>query len=670
MTVWRFAALFLIGFLPLPLVDGFTVLGALPQGSALAVLMHAGIGLGLALVMRLLWPLWRWLLPASLRGTGRPPADAAPLAAGLAWALAAQLPLLAEAIGLRQLFRSGLGLTVTLLAILLLAALGARLLARVRLPDGRRTLALAGGAYLALALGFLARDAAGQAKIHGATTAPLATAQAERRPNVVLIVLDTMRAEGVGGAWEGQTPMPWFEDFARRGRRFERGYSGSNITPPGHAALFTGKYPAECGTLPLGEIALPTTERTLAEVLREQGYRTVGVTSNVRISAGFRFHQGFEVYDDSLVVNGDFYVACQRLGKGSLARSLAGRFLKQGQSGGAERIAGDRAGREGLRGTLKQVLAWIGGDKWAKVKAADTTAQVARALDQLAPAADEPVFLFVNYIDPHAPYVTRADLAQAFPPNLADAEFDEVRDDPVRFHARLDELGSQLRDGAGGLDARVRWVEEAYWEQSRELDEGLRELFADLERRGVMREDTIVLVTADHGEHLGEQGHFRHGTTLFEPNVRVPMWLFCPGVPAGVDASSLVSGVDFFPTVLTALGLPREAWPEGLAGVPFQQAGDPQRVVRFESGRLRGFMTGTRKLIAKDDGKELDWAYAFDLAEDPLEERNLIGPNTPAWVRELADRAPFQSAADATTVHAESGMTNLGAMGYAEELAQ
>lgn len=670
MTASRFAALFLLGFLPLPLVDGFMVLGALPQGSALAVFLHLLVGLGLALGARLTWPLWRPLVPTSQRVGGRPTADAAPLAAGLAWALAAQLPFLTDALGQRQVYRGVWGLAITLLALILFTALGARLASRLRLPSGRRAVAVAAAAYLALGLGFHLRDAAGQAEIHAASAQPLAVSQAAQRPNVVLVVLDTMRSEGVGGEWEGQTLMPWFEEFAQRGRRFERGYSGSNITPPGHAALFTGKYPAECGTLPLGEIALPAEERTLAEVLREQGYRTVGVTSNVRISANFRFNQGFEVYDDSLVVNGDLYVACQRLGKGSLLRCVAGQFLKQGQVGGAERIAGDRMAREGLRGTLKNVLKWVGSDKWEKVKAADTTAQVGRALDRLDPAADEPVFLFVNYIDPHAPYVTREDLAAAFPPNLADPDFDSVRTDTVRFHARLDELGARLRDGSAGLEQRVRWVEEAYWEQSRELDEGLRDLFTDLERRGILEEDTIVLVTADHGEHLGEDGHFRHGTTLFEPNVRVPMWLACPGVPAGVDASSVVSGVDFYPTVLTALGLPQEGWPAGLAGRPFQAAGDPERMVRFESGRLRGFMVGTRKLIAKDDGTELDWAYAFDLAEDPREQRNLAGPDAPAWVREMARNSPFRSAADAVRVLEGSGAVDLNAMGYASELQQ
>ncbi len=645
----RFLGVFLAGFALLPVLDGFWVLEDRLQGTAWSVLFLAAAGALLASACRLAWPLFRWTLPESLRAAGRPSGDAAPFALGLAWALAPQLPLLASGVWSdRLMYALRWALPVTVLAVFLITALLAHGLRTLRLPAGGRLAGLLLLVYGATAAGFAWRDAHAWRLIETTRFAPAAAVSAAQRPNVLLIVLDTTRFEAIGGSWEGQSLMPWFNEYARRGRRFVRSYAGSNFTPPGHAALFTGRYPAECGTLALGEIGLPLEQWTLAECLRRQGYRTAGVVSNMRIGLGLGFSQGFEIYDDELVRETTAYIGCLRLAQSSLVRSLGGRLARQGVQGALKIFASDR---------------------WATVDAEGTTAQTAKVLDELAPGEDEPVFLFVNYIDQHLPYVTRHDLAEAFLPNLSEPDLEATRRNTLLFHNKLDELGEDLRSGAPRAAERARWVSEAYWEQCRELDEGLRDLFADLERRGILRDDTVVVVTADHGEHLGEQGYFLHGTTLREANVHVPLWISCPGVEPGLDESSIVSGVDFAPTILTAIGLPAAEWPSGLAGRPLQEAGDPERLVRFECGPLRGFLAGTRKMIAYDHGDRLEWIEAFDLAEDPREERNLIGPDAPEWVRAFAANPPFSTSSQAGTIIQGSGAIDLAALGYAGESA-
>jgi arylsulfatase A-like enzyme len=645
----RFAAAFLLGFLPLTLFDGFWVMGDRNEATWLAVLLLALVGSLLALLCRAVEPVWRLLAPAEARlRTGSRP-DLAPLALGLAWGLAPQAALLADEplrtrLSFHVLWAPGTTLAVAAVLFYLLV----RGLRGIRLPGTHVLLGLTLAAYLLTAAGFGWRDAA-SARVQQAAQRPdRAQIAAAQRPHVLLVVLDTLRAEGIGGAWEGQTPMPWFEEFAARGRTYARGYAAANFTPPGHAALFTGRYPAECDTLGIGEISLPGAQRTLAEHLLAAGYRTAGVTSNVRIGKMSGFHQGFEIYDQSLVAESTVFIAGTRVAQSSLTRGLGGRFARRGLLGAVKRFASN---------------------SWASVDAAQTTAIALRTLDALEPTPGEPVFLFVNYYDPHLPYRTREDLAREFFPNSSEPDLDACRTESLTFHGKLFELGADLRSGtptARTLE-RVRWVEEAYWEQCRELDLGLRELFSGLEQRGILNSETLILVTSDHGEHLGEHGHFLHGSTLFEPSVRAPFWLSGPGIAPGRDADSLVSGVDFFPTVLTALGVAQAEWPSGLTGSPLQGGVPVDRLIRFESGTLRGFTTQHRKMIARDYGDHLEWTHAFELAADPEERNNLIGSAAPAWVLEFMQRPPFSASAGAGLRTEGAGTLDLAALGYVEE---
>ncbi|MDA1260938.1 MAG: sulfatase-like hydrolase/transferase, partial [Planctomycetota bacterium] len=605
MSTLRFVLLFLLGFVLLPICDGFLVLSDRQEGRALATLLSlALLGLPLALLVRLGRPLFERLLPARLRVSA-----ALPMAAGLALALVPQLaPLLpGKSLGGRFSFHPFWAPVSTLAGLAVVIAVLGRALPRMPMRTGRLA-ALVLLAWGGVAAFFGWQDARAQHLLLSAQYEPAGEARAPQEPDVTLIVLDTLRDGGLLGAWMDQDLMPFARATLADARSFSVSYSASNCTPPGHSAMFTGMYPAESGTLPKGHIRLPAENTTLAEYLRKFGYRTLSVVSNTRLDSILGFAQGFEVWDDSLVVDptGHYY-AFRRVANASVVRAIGGKRLMMRLKALADRTTSANQ---------------------HDVTAQMTSARVGAVLDEALGngARTEPVHLFVNYIDPHMPYQTRTDLASAFLPNVEDAVMEAARPSMPALLEQLLKLSGRLEDGVDPaqdpeLARRLTWIEEAYWEQCRQLDEGLRDLFEHLRRHGLMDPEDLVVLTSDHGEELGEHPKFGHGTALFEASVRVPLLLLGGGFPAGED-TRVVSGIDLFPTVLIVLGIDEAAWPSHLAGYPLQGPIPEDRIARFESGGLRGFVSGRRKMIATDHGDRLEWTHAFDLIDDPRERRN------------------------------------------------
>jgi len=631
----RFAGWFLLGFAPLALIDGLFVKQEFAQGGGLATLGLLGLGLLLGLAFSRAAPFLERLLPARLRG--RPQAA---FAAGLTCALVPQAAPFFPAPLDRALYDWKWALATTLpLGILAFLLLG-RLTARIPLP--RRPLPWAAVLFLVLAGGIEARyRIEAGARIRASRAVPAEILEPPRSPDVILLVLDTLRFEALDKTLDGRPLFPRLDRFAARGRRFTRGYSGANTTPPGHATLFTGLYPDRSGTLNKGEVTLELGQSTLAEFLRRHGYRTAGVASNVRIEDARGFGQGFEIYDDRLVVRDSaLFPAVKKFFNSSFFRSVSGYFIGSAVSS-----------------TLKARLS----SKQFGITAADTVRETVSVLDALGLEKEQPLFLFVNFIDPHFPYESADSRLPAEQKTPATAELERTRRDSAGFHRELDRLTRRLASGKTAPEdaGRLAWIRRAYWEQCRQLDEGVGDLLDELDRRGRLS-GSVVLITSDHGEHLGEHAAFLHGTTLFEEQVRVPFLLVAQGVEPGTE-SVPVSAVDFFPTVCRALGVEP---PAGLPGVALQDPVSPERPIRFESGELRGYLRGDHKWIARDDGRQLHWTEAFDLSRDPAEDANLIGAADP-WVRRGTAGAPFQSSGEAIR-RVESGV-DLGELGYLDE---
>lgn len=629
---------FLLGFSPLIWLDGWNVSADVRSGSAIASLILLLVAIVLGFVLLRLKP-FGLLLPKVLRAT-----PIAAFALGLTLALCAQLPTWLPYADLPRIGRSLLEAPILLLLTLIVVyPLAARLLGKIAMP---KLPALWLGAIVFANMGYFQwLDNETQAELMRTIRQPLGEQSAEAKPNVILLVFDTMRADTLQEKWMGESHMPWLDDYTAAARVFKHGYSGANTTPGGHAALLTGRYPAENGTLPKGDVTLPLQEETLAEFLRGYGYRTVAAVTNSRITRPNGFGQGFEIYDDSLVIHDSLlHAGLRRFAESSLLRMLGGKKAKRGVGAISKRIFRS---------------------KQLDLNAADTTERVLASVDALERGEEEPVFLFVNYIDPHFPYETREDLAQSFGPNLQNPAMEKIRNNSMRMHDMLRDDADDISKGniSPEIEARLAWLQEAYREQYRELDESVQALFEGLEERGVMNDNTIVLITSDHGEHLGAHGIMMHGRSLYEDEVHVPFLLLGPGVETAV-VQDPVSGVDFFASVLHAMGIASDDVP-GMMGVPLQEE-IPLRIVRFESGRLRGFVVGNRKMIADDSGVALTWTAAFDLGEDPGELNNLVDAGID-WVEAFIENPPIQPNTGAIQVVQGSGQVDLAALGYADE---
>ena len=405
--------------------------------------------------------------------------------------------------------------------------------------------------------------------------------EAPRARNLLLISLDTLRADHLGCYGYQRPTSPFLDRLASQGVLFEQAYATSPWTLPSHASLFTGLYPSQHGVM-TEEFSLPTDLPTLAEALRGRDFATAGFVSGIFLGPRFGLGRGFERY----------VVIPTRAKSGGSATSL----------GATDRVS-------------------AGGLEW------------------LAAQQGRPFFLFLHYFDIHSDYRPE--------PRFA-ALFGKPYQGPVDGSTR--QLRAFLRRQiAFDADDRAHLVD-LYDAEIRQLDQALESLFAQLRESGEFAQ-TVVVVTADHGEELFDHGGVFHGRTQYQEMLRVPLIIVGPGIPSGLRIDQPVSLVDLAPTLLTSFGAPVPSavsgrdlaplWREGGAGWPerdlFAEAnspsdgGSPQRAV----------LRGRWKLILHEGGER----ELFDLRDDPLERVN----------RAMAE--PEQTADLASQLSATLGMT-------------
>ena len=352
-------------------------------------------------------------------------------------------------------------------------------------------------------------------------------------PNVLLVVLDTVRADNLSLHGYGRPTTPRLETWARRGVRFDQARSTSPYTLGTHASLFTGHWMSD--TSARVNVPLDGQRVTLAEHLRGRGYATGGFVGNIFYgSAHYGLDRGFVRYHD---IPGDItrrvtpreFLRSSEVGESLLTWvERRWRFLVPMQR---LRLHADELNRE--------ALGWVDGVR----------------------QHGRPFFLFVNYFDAHSPYSLPGDAPQPYSRLTADRLEARMRrleraeerhdkrptpDSAATIAELAPQVNSDLRDS---YDDGITWID-------RKLDELLRAL----ERRGLL-ENTLVVVTADHGEMLGEHGVIGHGKSLHRQVVHVPLVIIDP---RGMDGhrgrvvAQPVSVRDVPATILDLLGDPDE----------------------------------------------------------------------------------------------------------------
>jgi arylsulfatase A-like enzyme len=298
---------------------------------------------------------------------------------------------------------------------------------------------------------------------------------------------------------------------------------------------------------------------------------------------------------------------------------------------------------------------WEGVEVEVFDRTADATTQHALAWLDGPREHDRPFFLFVHYFDPHSPWVPPAELARRFPPAAAPT--------------------GGLRVLKARYDAEIAFA-----------DQQIGALLDALEERG-LAENTLVAITADHGEGLMQHGHLLHGAQIYEEQVRVPLLLRWPGrLPAGRVIEGAVSLIDLAPTLLELAGVPPAAngAMQGRSLVPVLEAReriDPLLpIFLFRQHYEHGFDSGT-PVAGEQYGVRLgDWKLIlgpeegtrqlFDVARDPRE-RSDRAAEEPSLVAELerriaAWRAEYTRAETAPDAISPEDLERLRALGYVE----
>lgn len=403
-----------------------------------------------------------------------------------------------------------------------------------------------------------------------------------RNQNVLLITIDTWRADALGASGAGKVATPNLDRLAALGVRFDFAHAQAVVTLPSHSSILTGRYPYQHGVHDNAGFRVPPSEPTLGAMLRPLGFATGAFIGSIALDSRFGLNNGFDVYDE-------------HYGKGNLNSGFTM----------AERRAD---------AVVTAATAWLAQQRG-------------------------PWFAWVHVFDPHAPYI---------PPPPFDAQYAD----------------------------RPYYGEVAY------TDFALRPLL-DAARDPSGR-PTLVVVTGDHGEGLGDHGEMTHGLFAYEATLHVPLIMASisrdtpawtggepgsaspqPGRVSHVEARH----VDVVPTILDALGVPAPAALAGrtlLPGSPGADSGErPSYFEALSASFNRGWAPLTGVLADRQKMISLPLPELYDLRKDPKESANLIDRDGERRRVLEARLRQFESSGPAARV-SESGdaRAQLQALGY------
>jgi arylsulfatase A-like enzyme len=412
---------------------------------------------------------------------------------------------------------------------------------------------------------------------------------------MILITVDTLRADRLGYMGYAAASTPNIDALAADGSVFTQAITTMPRTTPAVASLMTGLWPHHHGSREVGAPmrALPT----IAQALSQRGYRTLAVSANGVAGPNQGVDAGFDRF----------------ITRAEIRRHLGWRLT---------------SGFESPPDTVGYAEA--------------TTEAAVRLLNQVD--ADQSLFLWVLYFDPHMPYWTRHSDAESAPRCLD------------LYALWPTDRGALMSDVDGVASAALPECSRLYDEEIAYTDAAIGDLLAALDASGRL-DDAIVLFTADHGENLGEGGlFFEHGDNAHDAAIRVPLVVRGPGIAPGVEHGGAVSLVDVAPTALALAGVPAADRPtvdgQNLAPILRGEAAQhSERVVFAESatpmwaGAVQHLTSGTTKTRACLNGPRFSLCTTrhrqtarfalFDHANDPLLLTDLAAAH-PAVVENLS----------------------------------
>jgi arylsulfatase A-like enzyme len=420
----------------------------------------------------------------------------------------------------------------------------------------------------------------------------------ERPRLVVLVSIDTLRADHLGFYGYERETSPVLDALARESTVFDEAMSSSPWTLPAHASLLTGLYPSRHG-LTSHERYLSSGLATLAQLFSRAGYRTAAVVNSHNLGPDFGLDRGFQQY----------------------------RYFEENASQ-----------REPSRQITDQAVQWVG------------------------EAGKRPLFLFLHYYDVHSDYAS-----------LPEHEAEFLRP----YEGIADGTTAQLaahREGKVSLSpADAPNLIDRYDAGIRQMDAEIGRFLDFLRERNLM-EETLLVLTSDHGEEFFEHGGVLHGQTQYQEVLRVPLVVRGPEVPAGRRIATPVSLVDVAPTLLGLTGI---EVPQGLSGVdvaPLWSEGDPELEARYlfseaDHNNLEHDITrAVRYRSFKLHFNRLSREYRlYDLSRDPAEQADVSSGQAKA-ISALSERLQSFMAGERTEAPirslSEEEVEKLRSLGY------
>jgi arylsulfatase A-like enzyme len=375
--------------------------------------------------------------------------------------------------------------------------------------------------------------------------------QPDYSKNIVLIVVDALRADHVSTYGYSRKTTPAIDKFASTGSVFEHAFCPLPTTQPSFSSLFTSLYPYSHGIQRHG-VALSHTAITFPELLKAKGWDTAAVVGASNLDTVFGFSQGFDFYEDHL---------------GSKENADVKKL--------DWRVRWQRNAKE----VNQVVFKWLDHRKTKR-----------------------PFFLMIHYYDPHHPYEAPAPYYRMYP--AGDTEVSKWK---------------------ASYDGEVTYVDRMFGKLLKKFD-----------KHGLLK-NTFFVLTADHGENLGEHNWQGHSQRIHDEAVHVPLIFAGPKIPSGKTFPQLVMNIDLAPTILEYLNLPIPPSFQGRSVIPAFEGKSLRDFVYLEIAKRPdnfqlltadwhkypetqwGIRTLNEKLIWSSDGNH----EFYDLNHDPLELKNL-----------------------------------------------
>ncbi|MEP7361656.1 MAG: sulfatase-like hydrolase/transferase [Acidobacteriota bacterium] len=427
------------------------------------------------------------------------------------------------------------------------------------------------------------------------------TTPGSNRPNVVLISLDTTRADHLSVYGYSRRTTPKLEAFAAGATLYRHAYANGDMTLPSHASMLTGLYPTQHGAHADHSLYTAISDQvpTLSEVLRTAGYRNYGVVANfIFLDPRYGFARGFDTF--------------------LMPRPLP--------------VVSNAATYLLRTGLYSLSVPWLWTDAMRRFFTAEEIASVGETFP--SQAGGKPFFLFLNFMESHRPLATPGHFRKMFPGY--DQGFDELEIRSFEYDVfrelhtvTPEEMAKMHADYDGGI---------AY------MDDTTGRLLERLKKQP-WYDASLVIITSDHGELFGEKHMIDHGNSVDHGITGIPMIVKFPHQQEGRVVDSPVSQVDIFATIAAVAGAPV---PPQTAGTNLA-AGDPgeDRSIILESYPTSAYITlhkkmdrmeralvrGRWKMIRSNRGRR----ELYDMVSDPGETRNLWNAQ-PEMARDLDGR--------------------------------